>query len=310
LFLDDVDALPAEAQALLLRLVEQGEAVPVGGDRPVKVDARVLAASQHDLEKLAAQRRFRADLLARLSGLTIVVPPLRERREDLGIIVRGLLQRKLADSLGDVSFTCEAARALLMHGWPGNVRELERALEAALATAGQDRIGLRHLPAPLRDPVPASHPATNVTPGPTEPAPTVKVQHFLDELSRRKVVRVVIAYSVAVFGALQGADVIVTRLSLPPQWMTWIVAGCLAGLPVAAILAWIFDWTRHGIVRTQPLSPRQSDLLARGRHLRKRNLALAGCALGLIAAVGVMWWRNRARPSSPNPPTIPADKTP
>jgi len=201
--------------------------------------------------------------------------------------------------MDEVGFTCEAARALFVHGWPRNLRELEKALEAALVLAGTERIGLHHLPAAVvrEPPLPANAETPLAGPPAGATAPAAKVQHFIDELSRRHVVRVVVAYAVAVFGALQGADVIVTRLSLPPQWMTWIVAACLAGLPVAVILAWIFDWTRQGIVRTPPISADQRALLARGRRRRKRTLVLAGCILGVIGAVGAMWWRNRARPS-------------
>ena len=299
LFLDGVEELPAAAQPLLLRVLEHGEVLPVGAKAPIKVDVRVVAASQQNLEALAAEQRFRSDLLARLSGLTLELPPVRERREDLGLLVRALLRRKLGQSMDEVGFTCEAARALFVHGWPRNLRELEKALEAALVLAGTERIGLHHLPAAVvrEPPLPANAETPLAGPPAGATAPAAKVQHFIDELSRRHVVRVVVAYAVAVFGALQGADVIVTRLSLPPQWMTWIVAACLAGLPVAVILAWIFDWTRQGIVRTPPISADQRALLARGRRRRKRTLVLAGCILGVIGAVGAMWWRNRARPS-------------
>ncbi|OLE63753.1 MAG: hypothetical protein AUG04_03765 [Deltaproteobacteria bacterium 13_1_20CM_2_69_21] len=299
LFLDGVEELPAAAQPLLLRVLEHGEVLPVGAKAPIKVDVRVVAASQQNLEALAAEQRFRSDLLARLSGLTLELPPVRERREDLGLLVRALLRRKLGQSMDEVGFTCEAARALFVHGWPRNLRELEKALEAALVLAGRERIGLHHLPAAVvrEPPLPANAETPLAGPPAGATAPAAKVQHFIDELSRRHVVRVVVAYAVAVFGALQGADVIVTRLSLPPQWMTWIVAACLAGLPVAVILAWIFDWTRQGIVRTPPISADQRALLARGRRRRKRTLVLAGCILGVIGAVGAMWWRNRARPS-------------
>ena len=300
LFLAGVEELPAAAQPLLLRVLEHGEVLPVGAKAPSKVDVRVVAASQHNLEALAAEQRFRSDLLARLSGLTLELPPVRERREDLGLLVRALLRRKLGRSMDEVGFTCEAARALFVHGWPRNLRELEKALEAALVLAGHERIGLHHLPAAMLREPPLPAKAETLPAGASAPAasaPAAKVQHFIDELSRRHVVRVVVAYAVAVFGTLQGADVIVTRLSLPPQWMTWIVAACLAGLPVAVILAWIFDWTRQGIVRTPPISADQRALLARGRRRRKRTLVLAGCILGVIGAVGAMWWRNRARPS-------------
>jgi len=312
LFLDGVEELPAAAQPLLLRVLEHGEVLPVGAKAPTKVDVRVVAASQHNLEALAAEHRFRSDLLARLSGLTLELPSVRERREDLGLLIRALLRRKLARSMDEVGFTCEAARALFLHGWPRNVRELEKALEAALVLAGRERIGPHHLPAAVvkEPPLPAKAETPPAAPTAGAGAPAAKVQHFIDELSRRHVVRVVIAYAVAVFGALQGADVIVTRLSLPPEWMTWIVAACLVGLPVAGILAWVFDWTRQGIVRTPPISADQRALLGRGRRRRKRTLALAGCILGVIGAVGAIWWRNRTWPSTSTRQTSRATERP
>jgi hypothetical protein len=301
LFLDVVEDLPPAAQPLLLRVLQEAEVLPLGAARPVKVDVRVLAATQRNLDALAEEQHFRSDLLARLSGVTLELPPLRERREDLGLLIRALLRRQLGDAAGRIRFTCEAARALFLHRWPLNVRELENALQAAVVFAGSEPIGLRHLPAAMnRSPsAPAQPREAAATPHPT-PGGTlaVRIQHFIDELSRRHVARVLVAYAVAVFGALQGADVIVTRLSLPPQWMTWIVAVCLAGFPVAGILAWIFDWTRQGIVRTAPISEDQRAILAQGRRRRKRRLALAGCALALTAATGAIWWRTRWRSSA------------
>ena len=113
-----------------------------------------------------------------------------------------------------------------------------------------------------------------------------------DELWRRHVVRVLVAYAVALFGALQGADVIVTRLDLPPRWMTFIVAAGLAGFPIAGVLAWIFDWTRQGIVRTPPLSRTEQATLASGQHRRRRALAFVVCIVALLVAIGVLWRRN------------------
>jgi hypothetical protein len=300
LFLDVVEELPPAAQPLLLRVLQESEVLPVGAARPLKVDVRVLAATQRNLDALAEEQHFRSDLLARLSGVTLEVPPLRDRREDLGLLIRALLRRQLGDAAERITFTCEAARALFLHRWPLNVRELENALQAAVVFAGSEPIGLRHLPAAMnRSPsAPAQPQIAAATPHPG-PGGTlaVRIQHFVDELSRRHVARVLVAYAVAVFGALQGADVIVTRLSLPPQWMTWIVAVCLAGFPVAGVLAWIFDWTRQGIVRTAPISADQRAILAQGRRRRRRRVALAGCALALTAAIGAIWWRTRWRSS-------------
>jgi CRISPR/Cas system-associated exonuclease Cas4 (RecB family) len=84
--------------------------------------------------------------------------------------------------------------------------------------------------------------------------------------------------------------------------MTWIVAVCLAGFPVAGVLAWIFDWTRQGIVRTAPISADQRAILAQGRRRRRRRLALAGFALALTAAIGAIWWQTRWRSSGPERP--------
>jgi hypothetical protein len=121
----------------------------------------------------------------------------------------------------------------------------------------------------------------------------MKIQHFIDELWRRHVVRVLVAYSVAVFGALQGADIIVTRLSLPSQWMTWIVVASLIGFPVAGVLAWVFDWTKQGIVRTPAMTGAQRKKLAGERSSRRQAIAFAGWILFLITAAGFVWWRSR-----------------
>src|SRR6266478_8985940 len=258
-----------------------------------------LPISQRDLEALAGQQRFRSDLLARLSGLALHLPPLRERREVLGLIVRALLRRQLGAAAEATTFSCEAARVLFLYRWPLNVRELEKALQAAVLLAGSEPIGLRHLPPTIR--ILAS--STQAAPPPAPPQDAhanagraAKLQHFIDEVGRRRVARVLVAYSVAVFGALQGADVIVTRLSLPPQWMTFIVGAALAGLPLAGVLAWIFDWTRQGIVRTPPLSPDQRAALAPGRRRRRRRLVLAACVFALLMVAGAAWWRNRLAP--------------
>ncbi len=294
LFLDGVEDLPLAGQLLLLRVLEQSEVVPVGGTQPIPVDVRVVAATQRDLVALAAQQRFRSDLLARLSGLTLQLPPLRERREDLGLLIRSVLRRQLGEAAGGVKLSCEAARALFLYRWPLNVRELEKALQAAVVLAAGAPVGLGHLPPAFRSPAPPAGEAPPRTPGPrANGGLSGKLQHFIDEIGRRRVARVLVGYSVAVFGALQGADVIVTRLSLPPHWMTWLVSASIAGLPLAGVLAWIFDWTRQGIVRTAPLSPDQRVALAPGLRRRRRRLVLAVGAVALLTFAGAAWWRNR-----------------
>ncbi|EYF03411.1 sigma 54-interacting transcriptional regulator [Chondromyces apiculatus] len=147
LLLDEIGDLPLGAQAALLRVLQEREVMPVGGTRPVPVDLRVVAATHRPLEKMVAEQRFRADLHARLSGYRVALWPLRERREDLGMLVGTLLRRM---GVTGARLHARAARALMRHDFPGNVRELERALEAAVALAGGGPILLEHLPEPVR----------------------------------------------------------------------------------------------------------------------------------------------------------------
>jgi transcriptional regulator with GAF, ATPase, and Fis domain len=152
LFLDEIGDMPAALQARLLRVLEDARVRPLGGEAEHAVDVRVLAATHRDLRARAAAGAFRHDLLARLGLLPIRVPALRERREDLGLLIRALLD----GALGDVQLAPDAARAVLRHRWPLNVRELRGALLAAVALArddaGRARIELAHLPAELRRP--------------------------------------------------------------------------------------------------------------------------------------------------------------
>jgi hypothetical protein len=264
----------------------------VGASRPEKVDLRVVAATHRDLDALAAENRFRSDLLARIAGLTLVLPPLRERREDLGLLI-GTFVRRRAENGVPVTFNCEVLRALLLYSWPLNVRELEKTVEAAVVLAGKRPIELSDLPPAVRTrAVPAPRPPASIG-SPAEPAPPSSgLQRFLDEVSRRHVVKVVVAYGIAVFGALQGADIIVTRLELPPRWMVWLVIASLVGLPLTAVLSWVFDWTRAGIVRTRPLAADHRSP-ARTRRQQRKRFALALCVLALLTVGGVLWWRSR-----------------
>lgn len=124
--------------------------MPVGATRAVPVDVRILAATHRDLRGLVARGVFREDLLARLSGFELHLPPLEQRREDLGLLVRDLLLRLAPDRARDVTFTRRAARALFAHAWPLNVRELEKCLERALVLAGDATIDVEHFPEGIR----------------------------------------------------------------------------------------------------------------------------------------------------------------
>ncbi|HWT85075.1 MAG TPA: sigma 54-interacting transcriptional regulator [Myxococcales bacterium] len=149
LFLDVIGDLPLPAQAALLRAVQEGEVLAVGSSEPARVDLRVIAATHQDLEDSVATQRFRADLYARIACFTLRLPPLRKRREDLGLLIAALLRKHCGER---ATLTAEAGRALLRHRWPLNVRELEQCIASALVLAGEGPIGLAHLPENLRRP--------------------------------------------------------------------------------------------------------------------------------------------------------------
>jgi len=130
LFLDEIGELPLEVQAKLLRFLENREIQPLGADRPLKVNVRVVAATHRDLRAMAARREFREDLLYRLRVIPLDVPPLRERREDVLPLARHFLTQLTG---GAVRLTPDAVKALTAHRWPGNVRELRNVLERSTA---------------------------------------------------------------------------------------------------------------------------------------------------------------------------------
>jgi DNA-binding NtrC family response regulator len=138
LFLDEIANMPPAQQARLLRVLQTGEFHPVGSSRPKKVDVRVLAATNADVTKAAAEGTFREDLLYRLNTVEIRLPPLRERREDIPELVSAFLARATRPE-APRRFSAEAMEAMLAHPWPGNVRELEHVVErATLLSAGEE----------------------------------------------------------------------------------------------------------------------------------------------------------------------------
>jgi sigma-54 dependent transcriptional regulator, acetoin dehydrogenase operon transcriptional activator AcoR len=151
LFLDEIGDLPLTAQAALLRTLQESEVLPVGATRPERVDLRVVAATHRDLDQMVRDGTFRHDLLARLHGVVLELTPLRERQEDVALLIATLL-RKLSPEPSDVKLSPEAAQSLLEHDWPLNVRELEQALAGALALSGAGTIAREHLPAALGEP--------------------------------------------------------------------------------------------------------------------------------------------------------------
>src|SRR5512141_317960 len=165
IFFDEIGTVPIDTQAKLLRVLQEREFTPVGAVEPQHADVRVIAATNADLARFVAEGRFREDLFYRLCVITIPLPPLRERREDIPLLVETLLARAAAENGRAVpSVTPATMKALLDHDWPGNVRELENVLERALVL-GHGVIDLDQLPDSVRRSVPraASLPAEGLS---------------------------------------------------------------------------------------------------------------------------------------------------
>jgi two-component system, NtrC family, response regulator AtoC len=151
IFLDEIGDMPQSLQGKLLRVLQEKEVHPLGAPAPVRVDVRIVAASHRDLEAFVEAGRFRQDLFYRLNVITLRIPPLRERPEDLLPLTAHFLE-KHGRRLGRAACTLstEAVVALQRHGWPGNVRELENAIERALVLGRDDVIWPEDLPESMR----------------------------------------------------------------------------------------------------------------------------------------------------------------
>ncbi len=143
LFLDEIGDMPHEAQTRLLRVLQEGEFNPVGGADPVRVDVRIVAATHRDLGDLVEQGLFREDLYYRLNVVPIRMPPLRERFEDLPLLVNHLLARAAEEGMPRKNMDADAVAQLERHSWPGNVRELENLLRRLLALTAGDLIEVK-----------------------------------------------------------------------------------------------------------------------------------------------------------------------
>jgi two-component system, NtrC family, nitrogen regulation response regulator NtrX len=141
LFLDEIGDMPLPMQAKLLRVLEEGEIEPIGGDHPTQVDVRAVVATHRDLEELVRQGRFRQDLYHRVYVFPLRLPPLRERREDIPVLIEHFA-RQVATQNGwkPATFARDAIEALCEYSWPGNVRELRNVVERVLLLAGNAEI--------------------------------------------------------------------------------------------------------------------------------------------------------------------------
>jgi DNA-binding NtrC family response regulator len=148
LFIDEVGLMSLPLQAKLLRALQEREFERVGESRPVKFDARILAATNHDLRKMVREGQFREDLYYRLNVIPITLPPLRERREDIPLLARHFVAKSCRNNnLPLRTLTQDTLRALMSYSWPGNIRQLENAIEHAVALSGAEReVAPRTLP--------------------------------------------------------------------------------------------------------------------------------------------------------------------
>jgi transcriptional regulator with GAF, ATPase, and Fis domain len=182
LFLDEIGELPPASQTAFLRVLQEREVVPIGDDRPVKVDVRLCAATHRDLAWLVERGLFRDDLFGRISGFTLALPTLAERRADFGLLLRALLAQ--IPGASDLRFAPSALRALLSHRWPLNIRALEKTLLTAATLATDGVIQAAHLVELVRRPPPSDEPRAAATPAPVFSAP--RSQH--DEELRERLV--------------------------------------------------------------------------------------------------------------------------
>jgi DNA-binding NtrC family response regulator len=158
IFLDEVGELPVDLQAKLLRALQEKEIRPVGSTRRIPINVRILAATNRDLEQAVMQGAFRRDLYFRLNVLSLRIPPLRERREDIPLLIACFLERMTRASKQEKILSDEALKAMLAYDWPGNVRELENCLERTYAFTSGPLIHSTDLPRevaklPIHEPV-------------------------------------------------------------------------------------------------------------------------------------------------------------
>jgi two-component system nitrogen regulation response regulator GlnG len=172
-YLDEIGDMPLDLQAKLLRALQERTIERVGGQDTIRIDVRVLAATNRDLESLMKEGKFREDLYYRLNVVTLNLPPLRERRRDIPLLVEHFLG-KYAPELGERGVAPEALDRLVGHDWPGNVRELENVVQRAMVMATSGVILPEHLPI-----------------GPVSAAASVAVDATLEDIIERKLIECV-----------------------------------------------------------------------------------------------------------------------
>ncbi|MCB9889522.1 MAG: sigma-54-dependent Fis family transcriptional regulator, partial [Planctomycetes bacterium] len=188
-FLDEIAETSLSLQIKLLRVLQSGEIRPVGATRPRYVDVRIIAATNRDLQTLVREGKFREDLFYRLDVVTLRIPPLRERKDDIPLLIHHFMAKcnsRYGRSESPISEVSRGAmRAIMNHSWPGNVRELENVIERAFALGAEGIIELRDLPHWARAPVTAAAiPVVDPLPQPAVTPPAAPVGRSLREHAR------------------------------------------------------------------------------------------------------------------------------
>ena len=166
ILLDEIGELPLHLQVKLLRVLQERVIYPVGDSQPIPVNVRVIAATLRDLEMDVQNGRFRDDLLYRLNVITVSIPPLRERKEDIPLLVNYFL-KKNQEKLGLAVYgiTTEAMNAIIEYNWPGNIRELENCVERAMILTDENKINLKSLPRAVQESISKKEEAIKVEDG-------------------------------------------------------------------------------------------------------------------------------------------------
>jgi DNA-binding NtrC family response regulator len=182
IFLDEIGDLPMDLQPKLLRVLQERSVRPVGATNEVAFDARVVTATNRDLESLVEDSRFREDLFFRINVLQVELPPLRARAGDILLLAEHFLQRVCARAKKNINgISPEAAQKLMAYAWPGNVRELQNCIERAVALASFDKVAVSDLPDKVR-----AFRSTQLVISNDDPTAILT----LDEVERRYVTRV------------------------------------------------------------------------------------------------------------------------
>jgi two-component system response regulator HydG len=151
LFMDEIGDMPQAMQAKLLRVLENGEVVRLGSNEPIRVDVRLISATNRILDEMVAEKKFREDLYFRIKGMTIFIPPLRERREDIPLLVHYFMQNaseRYGKQLDGIE--PEAQQVLMSYSWPGNVRQLKNVIENMVVLSAGARLSHESLPSDIR----------------------------------------------------------------------------------------------------------------------------------------------------------------